>query len=154
LITSSVELAALDVPARLTALGPAKLWIGLKNSDDVGLRVDLRVELFSKSDSGEIEITSATLSDVATGSAGFARALLYSVPLALPSPVEIPSGSSVNLRVAARRTCGGAGHAAGTVRLWYNGAPIDTGACRDAGSRFTAAIGGLIDSCYLRPNSN
>src|SRR5262249_18257259 len=82
LITSSVELAALDVPARLTALGPAKLWIGLKNSDDVGLRVDLRVELFSKSDSGEIEITSATLSDVATGSAGFARALLYSVPLA------------------------------------------------------------------------
>src|SRR5262249_39832460 len=93
------------------------------------------------------------LNDVATGSAGFARALLYSVPLALGSPVEVPSGSSVNLRVAARRTCAGVGHAAGTVRLCYNGAPIDTGACRDAGTRFTAAIGGLVDSYYLRPNS-
>ena len=34
-----------EVRRTLTAVGPAKVWIGLKNSDDVGLRLDLRAEL-------------------------------------------------------------------------------------------------------------
>ena len=35
----------------LTALSPAKLWVGLKNSDAVGLRLDLIAEVFIDSES-------------------------------------------------------------------------------------------------------
>jgi len=34
-----------EVRRTLTAVAPVKIWIGLKNSDDVGLRLDLRAEL-------------------------------------------------------------------------------------------------------------
>ena len=34
----------------LTTLGPLNTWIGLKNSDDIGTRFDLRVELYKNGD--------------------------------------------------------------------------------------------------------
>jgi len=37
--------------ARLTVLSTAKLWVGLRNSDDVGLRLDLKAEVFVNSTS-------------------------------------------------------------------------------------------------------
>jgi len=50
-----------------------------------------------------------------------------------------------------RRTCGPVnGHNAGVVRLWYNGAAVDDGASRDAGTRFSATIGAGTTSYFAR----
>ena len=66
----------------------------------------------------------------------------------------MPSGARLSIYVSARRTCAGVGHNSGTARLWYNGQPFDTGASRDAGTRFGATIGGTTSSDYfLRTNS-
>jgi hypothetical protein len=123
------------------------MWVGLANSDDVGLRLDLLAEVFinaTKVGQGEID-------DVASGSSGFNNAILQTIPLALTGgPAPAPSGSQLKIRVSARRTCFGGGHASGTPRLWYNGLPTDTGASRDAGSRFDATIGGSTDDYFLR----
>ena len=56
-------------------------------------------------------------------------------------------------RVSVRRTCFGGRHASGAVRLWYNGKAIDTGAARDAASRFDAIIDGTNLPYYLRTGS-
>ena len=59
-----------DVRRTLTAVGPAKVWIGLKNSDDVGLRLDLRAELLVN---GTVA-ASGTFNNVSSGSSGFNNA--------------------------------------------------------------------------------
>ena len=133
--------------SQLTDLSPAKLWIGLANSDDVGLRLDLLAEVFlnaTKVGQGEID-------NVATGSSGFNNAILQTIPLGLiGGPTPAPPGTQLKIRASARRTCFDGGHTSGTPRLWYNGQKIDTGATRDAGSRFDATIGGSTDDYFLR----
>jgi len=64
--------------------------------------------------------------------------------------MPVNSGDQLKLKLSARRTCTGAGHASGTARLWYNGQPIDSGASRDAGTRFDATIGGSNSNYYAR----
>jgi hypothetical protein len=59
----------------------------------------------------------------------------------------------MSIKVSARRTCIGAGHNTGTARLWYDGKSVDTGAGRDAGSRFDATIGGTTSDYFLRSGS-
>ena len=72
--------------------------------------------------------------------------------MSLPSgPVEVPRFAVVSLRVEARRTCSGGGPASGTVREWYNGAAIDSGPQRDAGSRISGTIGGHSGDLFQRP---
>lgn len=123
----------------LSDLKDAKAWVGLKNSDDVGLRLDLQAEVSLNSDSNKIG--TGHLDSVPSGSSGFNNAQLRSIPLDLINgPVLLPIGSQLKLTISARRTCFGPGHATGTARLWYNGKPIDSGAARDAGTRFTATI--------------
>ncbi|MGH7555572.1 MAG: PKD domain-containing protein, partial [Longimicrobiales bacterium] len=56
----------------LSSVGPASIWIGLKNSDNVGLRVDLRAEILVD---GTI-VASGEVNNVATGSSGFNNAQL------------------------------------------------------------------------------
>jgi hypothetical protein len=131
----------------LTALSPAHLWIGLKNSGAVGLRVDLQVEVFAD----ETLIGAGVLANVATGSSGFNNARLQVIPLVLTGgPVEVPAGTELALAVSVRRTCSGGGHRSGTVRLWYDGQPVDSGSGRDAGSRFDATIDGEEREFFLR----
>jgi len=136
-------------PNLLTALGPAKVWVGLKNSDDVGLRLDLLAEVFVNA----TPVGQGQLNDVGSGSSGFNNAILNSVPFSL-TPTPFNPGDSLRLRISVRRTCSGTGHAAGTARLWYNGQPIDAGSPRDAGSRFVATIAGLTSTEFLRPSFN
>ena len=133
-------------------LAPAKLWVGLKSSDAVGLRLDLKAEVFINS-TGNPPAGTGELDNVSSGSSGFNNALLNSISLALTDgPLSLSPGDILLLRVSVRRTCSGAGHASGTARLWYNGKAIDTGTSRDAGSRFGAAINdGGINNYYLRP---
>ena len=40
-------------------------------------------------------------------------------------PVDFPVVAPLVIKVSARRTCSGGGHASGVVRLWYNGQPIE-----------------------------
>jgi len=135
----------------LTALSPAKVWIGLKNNDDIGLRVDLRAEVFVKVGATETPVGSGDLLNQPAGGSGFTNAVLYTIPLSLTNGSSFPAGAALEVRVSVRRTCSAAtGHNSGTVRLWYNGQKVDSGPTRDAGSRFDATIGGQTDDYFLR----
>lgn len=120
-----------------------KVWIGVKGATDIGLRVDLLAETFlNGSPSGQSQLNNLT-----TGKNGFTNAILYTVPI----PVQdVPSGTQIQLRVSARRSCSGAGLNSGTVRLWYNGLPIDGAPGRDAGSRVGATAAGQTGYLFLR----
>jgi predicted extracellular nuclease len=137
---------------QLTALSPAKLWIGLRNSDSVGLRVDLLAEVFLKIGTSATKIGEGELDNQSTGGSGFNNALLATISsLALDNaPVTVPSGARLQFTLSVRRTCSGGGHNSGVVRLWYNGKPIDAGSSRDAGSRFDATLGGQTDNYFPR----
>ena len=127
-------------------IGPAKLWLGLKNSDDVGLRVDLQAEIFQN----DGPIASGRLANQPTGSSGFGNALLRTVTLDVTAPPRaLSSGDTLTITVSVRRTCAGGGHSSGTVRLWYGGIPMDVGRTRDAGSRFDAMIDGVDNDFFL-----
>jgi hypothetical protein len=129
----------LAASSSLTAFGPAKIWFGLKNSDDIGLRLDILAEVFVNL----TKIGQGQLNNVSAGGSGFPSAILDTVPLSLTGgPAAVASGDAVKLKISARRSCSGVGHNSGTARLWYNGQPIDTGVSRDAGTRFSAVIGG------------
>jgi hypothetical protein len=129
----------------IQSFSPAKIWLGLKNSDAVGLRVDLLVELLVN----DVPIGNGFLENQTTGSSGFNNAQLKAVALA-GGAGEFTAGDELAVRVSVRRTCSGGGHNSGTVRLWYNGQPIDSGATRDAGSRFGVTTGGSSTDHFLR----
>jgi Concanavalin A-like lectin/glucanases superfamily len=132
--------------SEITSVGPARLWIGLRNSDDVGLRVDLRAELLVNGSTA----ADGSLRSVSSGSSGFGNAIFNTVPLSLPEGFTVLPDVELSLRVSIRRTCSGAGHNSGTVRFWYNGQPVDTGAARDAGSRFSVTVDGSVTNYLLR----
>jgi hypothetical protein len=145
-----LDAIAFELPSRtLSALSPAKLWVGLKNSDDIGLRLDLKVEVFINSTSNPA-VGTGELDNVSAGGSGFNAALLNTISLALTGSPALSPGDQLLMRPSVRRTCSGGGHAAGTARLWYNGAAIDSGSSRDAGSRFDATIDGTNSNYYLR----
>ena len=129
-------------------MGPAKAWIGLRNSDDAGLRVDLRAEVLVN---GDVAATGELL-NVSAGSRGFSNAILQSIAMSLTAgPVEIPRFAVVTLRLEARRTCSGGGRNSGMVREWFNGDAIDSGPRRDAGSRIAVTVGGQSAELFQRP---
>jgi hypothetical protein len=130
----------------LTTLSPATLWVGLKNSDAVGLRLDLQAEVFLN----ETKVGEGVLNNVVSGSSGFNNAKLHEIPLTLFAPVEVPADAELEITLSVRRTCSGGGHNSGTPRLWYNGQPIDSGPTRDAGTRFGATIADTTSEFFLR----
>jgi DNA/RNA endonuclease G (NUC1) len=145
---SSTATVTYTVKRMLSAVGPVKAWIGLKNNDDVGLRVDLRAEVLVN---GVVAATGQLL-NVSAGGSGFNNAILQSIAMSLAAgPVEVAPSAVLSLRVAARRTCNSAGHNSGTVREWYNGRAIDSGPSRDAGSRVVATLGGETEGLFQRP---
>jgi hypothetical protein len=138
-------------PTLLTALSPAKIWIGLATSNDAGLKLDLKAEVLINGTpvgSGEVDNVGKLTSD-------FKSTALSTINLALTSgPAPLSPGDKLQLRVSARPTCSsGSQVPSGTARLWYNGAAIDKGARADAGSRFNATIGGGNSDYYLRTDS-
>jgi uncharacterized protein YaiE (UPF0345 family) len=118
---------------------PAKAWIGLKNSDDVGIRFDLRAELYKDA----TLVGSGQANSIAGGSSGFNNAKLDTIPLNLSAPVDFPPGSTstLSIKLYVRNACTGSGKNSGTARLWYNDAA--------ANSQFGATIGTVSDF-YLR----
>ncbi len=130
----------------LTALSPAKMWVGLANGNDMGIRFDLFAQVFKD---GTL-IGSGQLNSVSGGSSGFNNAVLDTIPLTLAAPVDFPPGTTLGYSLSVRNACSGSGKNSGTARLWYGGRPIDTGSTRDAGSRFDATIGGVTKDYFLR----
>jgi hypothetical protein len=122
---------------QLTALLPAQIWVGLKNSDSVGIKFDLLAEVFKD---GSL-LSSGQIDSVPGGSSGFNNAKLNSIPFSGFSPVEVPSGTELSVKLSVRNACVGSGHNSGTARLWFN----DSG----ASSKFGATIGDNTDNYYL-----
>jgi hypothetical protein len=138
---------AYEVRRTLTAIEPAMVWIGLRNSDSVGLRMDVRAELLVNS----VVVGAGELDNTSTGSSGFNRAILQSIAMSLTSgPVDVPAGATLALQISARRTCFGGGHNSGRLRLWYDGQPIDSGSGRDAGSRIALTMAAATSRYFLR----
>jgi endonuclease G len=147
---SSSQTITYDVRRTLTGVGPAKLWIGLKNSDDVGLRLDVRAELLVN----DMVTASGRLDNVSAGSSGFNNALLQTVGMALGSgAIDVPAAGRLSVRVSVRRTCFGGGSNSGTAREWFNGQAVDGGPARDAGSRVALTLAGATTDYFLRAGS-
>jgi hypothetical protein len=134
---SSFSVFAIVEPTKLSELSPAKVWIGLKNSDDFEIRFDLLAEVYK----GSTLVGSGQVNSVAGGSSGFNNAKLDTIPLSLFAPVDFPPGSSVSIKLYVRNACAGSGKNSGSARLWYN----DTA----ANSQFGATLG-APSNYYLR----
>jgi len=131
---------------QLTALSPAKLWVGQAGRSKT-LKFDLLVEVLVN---GSV-VGTGQLSSVKAGGSTFSNAVLDTVSLTLGAPTAVPPGGSLSIRASVRVSCSiTSSGVSGTARLWYNGQPIDTGSRRDAGSRFDATIGGTNSNYYLR----
>lgn len=118
--------------------GPATVWVGLKNSDDVGTKFDLRAEVYA----GGSLIGSGQVHAVPGGSSGFNNAKRNAIPVTFTVPVDVPSGTILSLKVLARITCSAPTHAWGTARLWFGDA--------QAASGVTATIDGTPREYFLR----
>lgn len=120
----------------LTALGTARVWIGLKNSDDVGTKFDLLAEVLKN---GAV-VGSGQINDVTGGSSGFNNAVLDTINLAMSAPLSLCSGDSLGIRLSVR-VAATSGHVSGTARLWFNDSA--------ANSRFGATVGGVTGDYFL-----
>jgi hypothetical protein len=130
------DIGAVEYPRR------AKVWIGVGGGGGINLRVDLKAEMYVDGAlAGQGQLTNQ-----ATGGVGFNNAILYTIPLPV---VDVPSGLLLELKISARRTCAPPGLSAGTVRLWFDGQPVDSGASRGAGSRVGATLAGLTSNEFL-----
>jgi hypothetical protein len=126
---------------QLTALSPAEIWVGLKNSDDIGIRFDLLAEVYKNFDL----IGSGELDSVAGGSSGFNNARLNSIPLTLNSAVAVSAGDQFSIKLYVRNACVGSGKNSGGARLWYNDSA--------ANSHFDATVAGSTNNYYLWEDS-
>ncbi|MBB5076355.1 SdrD B-like domain-containing protein [Nonomuraea endophytica] len=123
-VIDNVKIEGLQAQTRqLTALGSPRIWIGLKNSDDVGVKFDLLAEVYRDS----TLVASGQLNSFGGGSSGFNNAHLATVTLAPFTPVSFPPGSQLKLRVSVRNACTGSRHNSGVARLWYNDAAANSG---------------------------
>lgn len=129
---------AVTLGQALTGLGPASIWIGLKNSDDVGIRFDLRAEVYRN---GTQLIGSGELASVAGGSSGFNNANEHAITVAMEPGVEFFSGDTLGLKLLVRNACSGSGKNSGRARLWYNDS--------DADSRLDVEIDNTASTDYL-----
>lgn len=137
---SSQDTVSITVFRRIDAAGPAGVWIGLKNSDDVGTKFDLLAEVYLD---GEL-IGSGITYDVPGGSSGFNNASRRAVALSLSSMPEVHASDTLSFKLSVRIAVA-SGHRSGTARLWFNDAAAD--------SMFSATIGQSPGSYYLLTGS-
>jgi len=109
------------VPGTPAAITSAGIWLGLKNSDDVGTVFDVLVEVLKN---GAV-VGSGQLNGVAGGSSGFNNAVLRTASVAMGS-TNFVTGDALGIRVSVRIAVGVSGHRSGTARLWYGDAGANT----------------------------
>ncbi len=124
-----------DINPQVTALGPANIWVGLKNSDDVGLRLDLLAEVFKNS----TLIGSGQINNVPGGSSGFNNAILRTIAVVQSQSASFGTGDTIKIKLSVR--AGSTGHVSGTARLWYNDSA--------ANSRFNVTFDSNTTTYYL-----
>ena len=90
--------------APLTSLGPANIWVGLKNSDDVGIRFDLRAEVYRN---GTQLVGSGEVASVPGGSSGFNNAKEDTITLTRVEGATFQSGDAVSIKLYVRNACTG-----------------------------------------------
>jgi hypothetical protein len=129
--------AIVTVQRQLKSLSPVNVWIGLKNSDDVGTRFDLKAEILKDG----LVVAAGELNSFSGGSSGFNNAHLAAIPLNLIAPINFPVGSFLSLRLSVRNTCTGPSHNSGVARLWYNDSM--------ASSQFGLTIGNIMNNYFL-----
>jgi uncharacterized repeat protein (TIGR01451 family) len=122
---------------QVSALGSAQVWVGLKNSDDVGTKFDLLAEVLRNG----VVVGSGQINDVPGGSSGFNNAIQSAISLALSAPVGACTGDTLSFRLSVR-VAASSGHTSGRARLWFNDSA--------ANSRFSATVGGVTADYYLR----
>jgi hypothetical protein len=126
---------------QLNAFSPAKVWVGVKNSDDVGTKFDLLAEVLKN---GSV-IGSGELDGVSGGSSSFNNAVLDTINLALTSGSQsMCPGDTLSIRLSVR-VAANSGHVSGTARLWFNDSA--------ANSRFGATIEGVTSDYFLLSGS-
>jgi hypothetical protein len=128
-VSSLSPFAVFERIPTVVSLGPAKVWIGLANSDDVGIRFDLRVEVHRN---GSQLVGSGELASVHGGSSGFNNAQLHTIGMTPVAGAAFSSGDTLSTTLYVRNACSGSGKNSGRARLWYNDAA--------ANSRFDATI--------------
>lgn len=124
--TAAAAIAALVGASATRAVPPPMtvyVWIGLKNSDDVGTSFDLKAVLTPEYGSA----TSGETDDVWGGSSGFNNA--HRVPIVLSNYV---GATGASLTVYVRVSCLSR-HLSGTARLWYDWNDADSSRLEDAG---------------------
>jgi parallel beta-helix repeat protein len=126
----------ITVVVPINALSPAKMWIGLKNTDDVGTKFDLLAEVFNS----DGLVGSGQLIGVSGGSSGFNKAVNRSIAMALSGSPTILPGDTLSFTLSVRISAT-SGHRSGTARLWFNDV--------QANSSFDATIGGVNKNYYL-----
>lgn len=130
--------AVLSSPA-LTNISPAKVWIGLKNITDIGAQFDLKAEAYVN---GTL-ITSGQINTVFPGLTGlFVSANQAIINFNPFSPVNVPTGSTLAIKVYVRNACAGSLRPNNAdAKIWYNDSA--------ANSQFGATIGGNTKTYYL-----
>ncbi|MCM3906396.1 MAG: DUF5011 domain-containing protein [Pyrinomonadaceae bacterium] len=130
---------------QLTELGTADIWVGLKNSDDVGTKFDLLVEILRNDDgqpaTPDFVVGSGQVNGVAGGGSGFNNAIQRAISQALSGPASFCPTNRLSIRLSVR-VAADSSHVSGTARLWYNDAA--------ANSRFTATVNGSSNTYFLR----
>jgi hypothetical protein len=122
-------------PGTTVATGSSGLWIGLKNSDDVGTKFDVLVAVLKN---GSV-VGTGQLNAVVGGSSGFNNAVLRTVGMALGS-TTYASGDVLGVRISVR-IADSSGHRSGTARLWFGDAA--------ANSRIDTLTNGAAKAFYL-----
>ena len=107
----------------LSALGPLNVWIGLKNSDDVGIRFDIRAEVYRSSTQ---LVGSGQSTSVSGGSSGFNNAKQDTIALTSAGGVRFMPGESLSIKTYVRNACSGSGKNAGTARVWFDDSSADS----------------------------
>jgi hypothetical protein len=121
--------------------GPSNIWLGLKNSDDVGTKFDVLVEVVKNG----VVVGSGQASGVPGGSSGFNNAVQRTVGVAFSGPTAFGPGDTLGVRLSVRIATGVSGHRSGTARLWFNDAA--------ANSRWEMVVNGATRTLYLTSGS-
>jgi N-acetylneuraminic acid mutarotase len=138
---SGYNFVVLTVVKQITALSPAKVWIG-RTAGNPGLKFDLLAEVFQN---GTL-VSSGQLNSVSSGGVNFNNANLQTISFDSFSPVNFLAGSSLELKLSVRNACTGSTTNSGKARLWYNDA--------SANSQFGATVGTISNNYFLGSGLN
>jgi alpha-tubulin suppressor-like RCC1 family protein len=115
--------------------GLSSVWLGLKDSDDVGTNFDILAEMLKN---GSV-VGSGQVNNVPGGSSGFNNAAERAIAVAMATATNFGAGDTFGIRLSVR--IGATGHRSGTARLWFNDA--------SANSRWQMTVNGGTRTLYM-----